>query len=133
MDVITQLLHLHGELYSTNLNINSRKEPFKWLLASVLYGAPIRETTAAKTYRVFEARDVTTPERILEAGWHELVDILDEGGYTRYDYKTADKLLEMAQSVQEKGIPYTRKGIIDLAKGIGDITATIFLRESRND
>jgi endonuclease III len=133
MDVITQLLHLHGKLYSTNLGINPREEPFKWLLASVLYGAPIREKTAAKTYRVFEAHKVTTPERILEVGWHELVDILDEGGYTRYDYKTADKLLEMAQSVREEGIPYTREGIISLARGIGDTTATIFLRELRNN
>jgi endonuclease III len=133
MDVMTQLLHLHGELYSTNLNINPRKEPFKWLLASILYGAPIQEKIAGKTYKVFEAHDVTTPERILEAGWHELVDILDEGGYTRYDYRTADKLLEMAQSVREKGIPYTGEGIVDLARGIGDMTAAIFLRELRND
>ncbi|MBU7009063.1 MAG: hypothetical protein HXS46_00115, partial [Theionarchaea archaeon] len=57
----------------------------------------------------------------------------DEGGYTRYDYKTADKLLEMAKTVKEKGIPYTEKGIVALAKGIGPVTANIFLRELRNN
>ncbi|MGC1123080.1 MAG: radical SAM protein, partial [Candidatus Methanofastidiosia archaeon] len=129
MDVITQLLHFHGNLYSTNLNIKPREEPFKWLLASVLYGIPIQENVVGKTYKVFETRHITTPERILQAGWHELVDILDEGGCTRYDYRTADKLLEMAQSVKEKGIPYTRKGIINLAKGIGDVTATMVDKE----
>jgi hypothetical protein len=35
-----------------------------------------------------------TPKQILKTGWDDLVKILDEGGYTRYDFKTADRLLE---------------------------------------
>lgn len=133
MDVVNLLLNLYGELYSEHLGIDPQNEPFKWLLASVLYGAPIQESIAARTYKEFERRHVVISESILRTGWHGLVDILDEGGYTRYDYKTADKLLEMAKTVREKGIPYTEEGIVGLAKGIGPVTANIFLRELRNN
>jgi len=90
MDVVNLLLNLYGELYSEHLGIDPQNEPFKWLLASVLYGAPIQESLAARTYKEFEKRHVVTLENILRTGWHGLVDILDEGGYTRYDYKTAE-------------------------------------------
>ena len=46
-----------------------------------------------KTYRCFEKHGVLAPTKIVETNWDELVKILDEGNYTRYDYKTADKLL----------------------------------------
>ncbi|MGD0159840.1 MAG: hypothetical protein ABSB89_06035 [Candidatus Bathyarchaeia archaeon] len=73
-----------------------------------------------------------------------LVAILDEGGYTRYDYKTADKLLEVANNLVEAyGESLTRiesvasdardleKRLKNLGKGVGDVTVIIFLRELR--
>ena len=42
-------------------------------------------------------RGVLSPSKILETGWDGLVEILDEGGYTRYDFKTATKILEIAK------------------------------------
>ena len=131
MEFITTLLESYGKLYSEQLGIDPEREPFKWLLASVLFGAPIRESTAVKTYGQFVKHCITTPDEILKAGWHTLVDILDQGGYTRYDYKTADKLLEMAENVREKGIPYSEEEVTGLAKGIGNVTVNIFLRELR--
>ncbi len=131
MEFITRLLESYGELYSEHLGIDPEREPFKWLLASVLFGAPIRESTAVKTYEQFVKHCITTPDEILKTGWHTLVDILDQGGYTRYDYKTADKLLEMAENVKGKGIPYSEEEVTGLAKGIGNVTANIFLRELR--
>lgn len=98
----------------------------------MLFGAPIQENVAIKTYEEFERANVVTPDEIVKTGWHGLVDLLDKGGYVRYDYKTADKLLEMAETVKEKGIPYTEEGICGLAKGIGKVTAHIFLRELRD-
>jgi hypothetical protein len=74
-----------------------------------------------------------------------LVRILDEGGYTRYDFKTADKLLEVMKNLVEKyGGSLTvlcnkasderdlEKRLKELGKGIGDVTVSIFLRELRN-
>jgi endonuclease III-like uncharacterized protein len=94
-----------------------------------------------KTYRCFRKYDVLTPKRILEAEWEGLVKILDEGNYTRYDFKTADKLLEVMRNLMEKykslNLLHSRASnardlenmLKDLGKGIGDVTVSIFLRE----
>jgi len=122
-----------------------RQGVFKWFLASVLFGAPISETSVMKTYRCFEKRGVITPRKILETGWDGLVEILDEGSYTRYDFKTADKLLEVMGNLVEKydgdlNLLHGRAHdsldletrIKALGKGIGDVTVGIFLRELRD-
>jgi hypothetical protein len=72
------------------------------------------------------------------------VRILDEGGYTRYDYKTADKLLEVSRNLaqqfdgslsllhQKASDPRDlEKRLKNLGKGVGDVTVGIFLRELR--
>ncbi len=143
------LVENFGQKYSKILGINlmdgRNKEIFKWFLASILFGAPITETSVIKTYKCFQKRDVLTPQRILETGWDGLVEILDEGSYTRYDFKTADKLLEVMRNLTEKyngslnllhdkasdAIDLEKK-LKDLGKGIGDVTVSIFLRELRD-
>ena len=111
-------------------------------MASVLFGAPITETSVIKTYRCFKKREVVTLTKILETGWNVLVEILDEGGYTRYDFKTADKLLEVIGNLNTKyggclnklhddatDSLDLEKRLKELGKGIGDVTVGIFLRE----
>jgi hypothetical protein len=143
------LIENFGKEYSEILGIDVSRgkdeEIFKWFLASVLFGAPITETSVIKTYRCFERYNVLTPKRILQTGWDGLVKILDEGSYTRYDFKTADKLLEVTRNLLEKydgslTILYSKasdardleKRLKDLGKGIGDVTVSIFLRELRD-
>ncbi len=91
------LLDKCGQKYSEILGIDLSKgkdeEIFKWFFASLLFGAPITESSVIKTYKSFEKYDVLTPQKIVRTGWEGLVKILDEGSYTRYDFKTADKLL----------------------------------------
>jgi hypothetical protein len=137
-----------GQRYSQILGINvsqaKRSEVFKWFLASILFGAPIRDTAAVKTYRKFEDRGILTPKRIVETGWDGLVKILDEGGYARYDFKTADKLLEVVRNLIAKydgDLNTLHEASADadelesrlkaLGKGVGDVTVSIFLRELR--
>ena len=137
--LMKEFVKIYGKRYSHQLAIDVRKEPFKWLLASILFAAPIRESTAMKTYRVFEKYGYTTPSKILEAGWDEIVRCLDEGGYTRYDFKTADKILEVCRNLAKEGLQEIYEKAKDgkdlenklknLAKGIGDATISIFLRE----
>jgi len=143
------LIDKFGQKYSDVLGINLRtkddREIFKWFLASILFGAPITESSVIRTYRCFESHGVLTPEKILETGWQGLVDILDEGGYTRYDFKTSDKLLEFMDNlltrykgslnlIHEKASDQSdlEKRLRDLGKGVGPVTVSIFLRELRN-
>ena len=85
-----------------------------------------------------------TPQRITDTGWDGLVAILDAGGYVRYDFKTATKLLAVCTSLlHEYGgnldlLHYAATDPRDLetrlkglGKGIGDTTVAIFLRELR--
>lgn len=117
---------------------------FRWFLASKLMGARIATKTALATYREFERRGVASPEHIRKTGWDGLVEILDAGGYVRYDFSTATKLLSItddllrlyggdlnvlhAKSTDPRDLEERLKG---LGKGIGDVTVNIFLRELR--
>jgi hypothetical protein len=145
---VRELLKLYPKTYAEELGIDlkSRKsgEIFKWFLASILYAKPIRETSATKTYFCFLKHGVTSAKKILDTGWNGLVEILDEGGYTRYDFSTADKLLEVCGNLQKfyngnlnilhekaKDSRDLEEKIKALGKGIGEITVSIFLREMR--
>jgi hypothetical protein len=146
--IVQALVESLGRKYSEIMGIHllqgNDKEVFKWFLASLLFGAPITESAVIKTYECFEKYDVLTPKRILSRGWDGLVKILDEGSYTRYDFKTADKLLEVTRNlteryrgslnliqVQASDARDLEKRLKSLGKGIGDVTVSIFLRELR--
>jgi endonuclease III len=129
--------------YPEELGLDLRKpgDRFKWFLASLLFGRRISAEIALRTFREFERRGYTTPERVLEAGWHRLVEALDEGGYVRYDYSTADRLLEICGRLKEEGglerLHSSARDARDLERrlmdfrGIGPVTVSIFLRELR--
>ncbi len=148
-ETVRVLTENFGQRYSDLLGINllgaEDKEVFKWFLASVLFGAPITESSVIKTYKCFEKHGAITPRKILETGWHGLVEILDEGTYTRYDFKTSDKLLEVMGKLvseydgnlnllHERSLDSSdlERRLKNLGKGIGDVTVSIFLRELRD-
>jgi endonuclease III len=129
-----------SEVLGTDLTTPASR--FKWFLASILFGARISEKIASNTYREFEKAGVDSPEKILTAGWDELVRVLDEGGYLRYDESTATNLLNIMPDLNERygslGDLYEESSDTeDLEKrpqdfkGIGPVTSQIFLRELR--
>ena len=135
---------MKGKIYSKDLGIDLKsekeKEIFKWFLACLLFGKPIQQEVAKRTYFEFEKARILTPEKILKAGWDKLVEVLDRGGYVRYDFSTATKLLEICNELKEKYGSLTNffkrsKNKKDLAKrlqefkGIGPVTTRIFLRD----
>lgn len=146
-EAVRQLMEEWGGRFSSELgiDIDSRdpEEIFKWFLASLLFGSRIRQNVAVRTYREFEKRGVLTPDDIIRTGWEGLVDILDSGGYVRYDYITATKLLDIAESLNKmyggdlNRLHEDAKDARDLEsklmefKGVGPVTANIFLRELR--
>jgi len=147
MQAIAELLTRYPGRFAAELGIDLRAGPEarqRWFLAAILYGGRISGQLAARTYRVFAARGIYTPEDILAQGWDNLVILLDEGGYTRYDFKTATKLLKVMSALKE-----TNQGSLErihnlsesyedlesrlqaLGPGIGPTTVNIFLRELR--
>ncbi|MEM2906900.1 MAG: hypothetical protein QW739_02335 [Candidatus Odinarchaeota archaeon] len=79
---------------------------------------------------------------MLKAGWHRLVDVLDKGGYVRYDYSTASNLLLLAENILNKygslenlyncaGSSKDLEARLLEFKGIGPVCVNIFLRELR--
>jgi len=135
---------MKGKIYSRDLGIDLKsgreEEIFKWFLACLLFGKPIQQEVAKRTYFEFEKEKILTPEKILKAGWDKLVEILDRGYYVRYDFSTATKLLEICKELKEKygnlsNLLKQAKNKKNLSKrlqefkGIGPVTTRIFLRE----
>lgn len=115
-------------------------ELFKWFLACLLFGKPIQQEVAKRTYFEFLKAGLTSPNKILRAGWDKLVKILDKGHYVRYDFSTATKLLEVCRELRDRYGSVSKlikaaKTRADLSrrlqefKGIGPVTARIFLRD----
>lgn len=115
-----------------------------WFLASILFGHRISETIARHTYETFAHYELLEPHRILAAGWDFLVNpIMREGGFVRYDEKTARQILRVCdQLIADYGGSLTQlhaqaKDARDLEArlmsfyGVGPVTTNIFLRELR--
>jgi hypothetical protein len=131
-------------IYSADLGIDVRsgkeEDLFKWFLACLLFGKPIQQEVARRTYGEFVKEGLLTSEAILRAGWNKLVEVLDRGHYVRYDFSTATKLLEVCKSLKEDYGSLTSlideaKSRADLSrrlqvfKGVGPVTVGIFLRD----
>lgn len=145
--LIKSLIETVGGKFSRELGSDltrGEKEVFNWFVASVLFGARIGERIAVQTYHAFEQAELLGADRIFAAGWDKLVEVLDRGGYVRYDFKTATKFMELSGNLltdysgsleelhrhasDERDL---EERIKKLARGIGDTTANIFLRELR--
>jgi hypothetical protein len=125
-----------------DLPSNKEEELFKWLLACLLFGKPIQTNIAAQAYRTLVAAHLCSPGAILRAGWDELVRLLDEAHYVRYDFSTATKLLEISDELKRRygnvssliaksKTPRELSAKLQEFKNIGPVTARIFLRELR--
>ena len=124
------------------INLSSRREGelFKWFLACLLFGKPIQQEIAERAYRRLVSAGLRNPDVVLAAGWDELVRLLDEAHYVRYDFSTATKLLEVCQELKQrygsmKKLVTEAASISKLSallqefKHIGPVTARIFARE----
>ncbi len=125
-----------------DLDLTRPEDRFKWFLASVLFAKRISAEIAKETYLNFEQEELTNPEAILEAGWDRLVEVLDSGGYTRYDFSTATNLLGIAKILKEEhgdleslhsesSSPSDLEKRLQEFRGVGPVCVNIFLRELR--
>src|SRR5262249_44337896 len=91
---------IHAAELGITLGRGAEDECFKWFLACLLFGKPIQQQVAKRTYEEFVREKLITPEAILKAGWDKLVEVLDRGHYVRYDFSTASKLLEICRQLK---------------------------------
>jgi endonuclease III len=142
MDVKNALCKLPSYSQELNLDLSKPEDRFKWFLASVLFAKRISAQAAKETYFYFEQEELTSPDALLEAGWDRLVEALDAGGYTRYDFSTATYLLGIAKTLKEKygsleGLyaestsPSDLERRLEELRGVGPVGVNIFLRELR--
>lgn len=117
-------------------------ELFRWFLACCLFGKPIQANVAIDTWKLFIARKIDTPWAITEMNHRQLVRLLDEGRYTRYDESTARSL----QKCMHQLIDWYEGSLVlmieyseteeELSKrlqklyGVGPKVAEIFMRET---
>lgn len=129
--------------YSQELGLDLQKpaDRFKWLLASILFAKRISAEVAKQTFRRFMEEKLTSLDEILQAGWDRLVEVLDSGGYVRYDFSTASTLLKFAEELKLMGgleqIRREARNHRELERklmrlrGVGPTAVNIFLRELR--
>lgn len=138
-DALSKLQSYSEEL---RLDLAKPEDRFKWFLACILFAKRISADVAKETFLYFEQEELISPDAILQAGWDHLVEVLDSGGYTRYDFSTAANLMGIAKTLKEKYGSLERLyaesiSPVDLEnrlmefKGIGPVGVNIFLRELR--
>lgn len=135
-----------GGRYSSELGIDVDRgdtEVERWFVAATLFGTRISASIAERTYADLARAGIN---RIVDAGtfeWDALVALLDTGGYTRYDFRTATRLQALGKVIAERhggdigGIgrrftdPAALVAVLDDLPGWGPVTIGLFLRELR--
>ncbi len=134
------LASIPGYASELGFNLHDPADHFKWFLASFLFAKRISVEIAKKTIQCFIDEGLVAPERLIKAGWHKVVDVLDRGGYTRYDYSTASNLLLLSETLLKKygdldtlheqaDSPQNLEKKLMEFKGVGPVCVNIFLRE----
>lgn len=131
----------HPEEFGLDI-LSGDDDLFRWFLLCYLFGKPIRSSSAAKTWELFVERGLDTPWAIIGASDRQLVRLLHEGGYTRYQHVTAHALHEcMDRLVREydgslmlmMGNSETIEEFVKRLRGlygVGPKVAEIFTRET---
>ena len=135
-----------GGRYSTELGIDvdaGDAEVERWFLAATLFGTRIASSVAKRTFGVLDVAGLTRIARARSIEWDDLVALLDAGGYTRYDFRTASRLHALADAINERhegnvahiGRTFTSyarlRDALDALPGWGPVTIGLFLRELR--
>ena len=140
---LRKLLERYGKLFSQELGLDVEKEPFRWFLASILFGARISTIIAKRTYEVYDEAGLTSAQKIAASNQETLINLHGRGGYVRYDGITADYIMGVSRKLLEKydgdvekldkisQNPEDLEGRLQEFRGVGPVTAKIFLRELR--
>ncbi|MFW6691065.1 endonuclease [Streptomyces sp. MAR4 CNX-425] len=139
------LLDGYGRTYAEDAGIRLRDTPqplYRLLVLSLLLSARIRASVAVAAARALSDAGLRDARRMAGATWQQRVDALGEGGYRRYDERTATQLGDGARLLLDTYGGDLRKlrreadgdvrrlgALLRQVPGIGPTGATIFLRE----
>jgi hypothetical protein len=141
-----QVVGTLGGRYSAELGIDvdaGDAEVERWFVAATLFGTRISAGIAGRTFGVLADAGLVRIAQMRQVPWDELVGYLDEGGYTRYDFRTATRLQALSGVISECyggqvaviGQRFTTypglRGALDALPGWGPVTIQLFLRELR--
>lgn len=122
--------------------LSGENDMFRWFLLAYLFGKPIQSGVAAQTWQLFIDRGIDTPWAILQLPPRQLVRLLDEGRYTRYDEVTTRALrtcMEQLIRDYDGSLMLMYENSLDEEEfskrlqelyGVGPKTAEIFMRET---
>jgi len=135
-----------GGRYSAELEIDvaaGDAEIERWFLAATLFGTRISARIAERTFGELAAAGLARIGQVGQVPAAELVGLLDAGGYARYDFRTAARLLKLSEVVCDRfggnvaSISHTTHSYpelhsaLDALPGWGEVTVRLFLRELR--
>ncbi|GAA3764081.1 endonuclease [Streptomyces tremellae] len=144
-DTVEQLLDTYGRTYADEAGIRLRNTPqplYRLLVLSLLLSARISSGIALAAARALSDAGMRSPRAMADATWQQRVDALGEGGYRRYDERTATQLGEGAALLLDRyggdlrrmrgeadGDREALHRLLQQVPGIGPVGADIFLRE----
>lgn len=147
LETARNLLDEHGKTYAEEAGIKVENTPaplFQLLVLSTLLSARISADLAVRGMRGLLDAGLTTCAKMGEATWEQRVTILNENGYARYDESTSRMLGDTCEILQQRYSGDLRKlreaageevpaehRLLKECKGIGDVGASIFLREAQ--
>ena len=115
---------------------------FRWFLLTYLLGKPIQSVVAVRTWQLFIDHKVDFPWAILDMSDYELVSLLHDGGYTRYQHvmthalKTCMKQLvdwydgSLTLVIEDSADEDELSKRMQKFYGVGPKTAEIYMRET---
>lgn len=146
VDRARRLVAAVGGRYSSEAGIDVDRgdsQIERWFVAATLFGTRISAAIAQRTFRVLDGAGLRRIADSSDFSWDELVALLDEGGYARYDFRTATRLHSLADAVNEQyggAVAEIGRRHLDYADlstalddlpGWGPVTVEVFLRELR--
>jgi hypothetical protein len=144
--LVRDVTDLLGGRFSAELGIDvdaGDDEVERWFLAATLFGARISAGVAEHAFTVLDAAGLKRIDQARHVPAEDLVRLLDEGGYARYDFRTASQLRILSELIDERFdgqvavigeryqvYPALWAALIVLP-GWGQMTIQLFLRELR--
>ncbi|WP_251070473.1 endonuclease [Streptomyces sp. ISL-96] len=144
---VRALLDAHGRTYTAEAGIRLRDTPqplYRLLVLSHLLSARIQASIAVAAARALHDAGMRDARRMESATWQQRVDALGEGGYRRYDERTATQLGDAARLVLDKyggdlrrmrdaadGDTEALRSLLREVPGLGPAGTDIFLREAQ--
>jgi hypothetical protein len=141
-----RLVSALGGRYSAELGIDvdaGDAQIERWFLAATLFGTRIAARIAERAFRELVGAGLTRISQMRHVATADLIGLLDAGGYARYDLRTATRLAELSEVVDDRyegqvamigrkfpSYPELHTAL-DALPGWGEVTVRLFLRELR--